>query len=93
MKKQKKQRKASDFIRKAPAEVSQRDAEAARISLEERIRQRAFDIHLARGSIEGRDLDDWLQAEREITAEVDEASVASQDRNGSSASLPNTGRM
>jgi hypothetical protein len=30
------------------------------------IRQRAFEIHLERGGIHGCDLDDWLQAEREL---------------------------
>ena len=32
----------------------------------EEIRQRAFEIHVERGGIYGCDLDDWLQAEREI---------------------------
>ena len=30
------------------------------------IRQRAFEIHSERGGIHGCDLDDWLQAEREL---------------------------
>ena len=30
------------------------------------IRERAFEIHLERGGIHGCDLDDWLQAEREL---------------------------
>jgi len=30
------------------------------------IRQRTFEIHIERGGIHGRDLDDWLQAEREL---------------------------
>jgi hypothetical protein len=36
---------------------------------EERIRQRAHEIHKARGGGSGRELDDWLQAERELLAE------------------------
>jgi hypothetical protein len=32
----------------------------------EEIRQRAFEIHVERGGIHGYDLDDWLQAEREL---------------------------
>jgi len=32
----------------------------------EQIAQRAFEIHVERGGIHGRDLDDWLQAEREL---------------------------
>jgi hypothetical protein len=30
------------------------------------IRRRAFEIHIERGGIHGCDLDDWLQAEREL---------------------------
>lgn len=30
------------------------------------IAQRAYDLYLTRGAGEGHDLDDWLQAEREI---------------------------
>jgi hypothetical protein len=32
----------------------------------EEIRQRAYEIHIERGGIHGCDLDDWLQAEREL---------------------------
>jgi hypothetical protein len=34
----------------------------------EQIRQRAYEIHKARGGAAGRELDDWLQAERELQA-------------------------
>ena len=34
----------------------------------EQIRQRAREIYLARGGTPGRELDDWLQAERELQA-------------------------
>jgi Protein of unknown function (DUF2934) len=33
---------------------------------EQKIRRRAFAIYLERGSEPGRDLEDWLQAEREL---------------------------
>lgn len=36
------------------------------ISLQERIEARAHEIFLARGAEPGHELDDWLQAEREI---------------------------
>jgi len=36
-----------------------------------RIAKRAHDLYEARGGNAGRDLDDWLQAEREIDAESD----------------------
>ena len=32
----------------------------------EEIEQRAYEIYLARGCVDGYDQDDWLQAEREI---------------------------
>ena len=38
-----------------------------------RIAQRAHEIYDARGGQDGKDLDDWLQAEREIDAEIDAA--------------------
>ena len=34
-------------------------------SLDE-IRQRAYELHLERGCVHGRDQDDWLQAERDL---------------------------
>ena len=36
---------------------------------EREIRRRAFEIYLDRGSEPGRDLEDWLQAERELTTD------------------------
>lgn len=44
-------------------------------SLAERIRERAYELFCERGSDDGRDVDDWLMAEREIcwpAAELDE---------------------
>ena len=35
----------------------------------ERIRQRAHEIYLARGGLPGWELEDWLQAERELQQE------------------------
>ncbi len=32
----------------------------------EEIRRRAYEIHIERGGTPGRELDDWLQAEREL---------------------------
>jgi hypothetical protein len=40
-----------------------------RSTSEHEIRGRAYEIYLARGSQPGRELEDWLQAEREFTAE------------------------
>ena len=38
----------------------------------ERIATRAFEIYEARGGEHGQDLDDWLQAEQQIDAEIGE---------------------
>ena len=35
----------------------------------ERIARRAYELYLARGASEGEAMDDWLAAEREITAD------------------------
>jgi hypothetical protein len=40
----------------------------APVSLEERIRTRAYALYLERGGQEGSDVDDWLRAEAEILA-------------------------
>ena len=36
------------------------------LSLEERIRRRAYELSVQRGNQSGSELDDWLQAEEEI---------------------------
>jgi hypothetical protein len=38
-------------------------------SPEDEIRTRAYELFLARGAQPGREMEDWLQAERELTAE------------------------
>jgi hypothetical protein len=37
--------------------------------LKSKVRQRAFELYQERGSEEGRELDDWLRAEEEITSQ------------------------
>jgi hypothetical protein len=58
-----------------------RTVERQPLTLEEKIRQRAHQIYLNRGSRNGSDLDDWLQAEREVLKAredaIDEASMES----------------
>ena len=39
------------------------------ISVEERIRRRAYELYVVRGGEHGHDIDDWLQAETELMAE------------------------
>ena len=41
-----------------------------RSARDEEIRHRAYEIYLERGEQPGRDLDDWLQAERELEGGV-----------------------
>ena len=43
---------------------------------EHEIRRRAFEIYLERGSEPGRDLEDWLQAERELTTDKSKTASA-----------------
>jgi Protein of unknown function (DUF2934) len=47
--------------------------------LEERIRERAFEIYESRGMAEGHELDDWLQAKNEILGVV-KSSVPQEPR-------------
>jgi hypothetical protein len=54
-----------------PQETSPRVAETGVVSAPnserfEEIRRRAYEIYLERGEQPGRELDDWLQAEREL---------------------------
>jgi hypothetical protein len=48
--------------------------ESANIPVQERIRQRAYDLYLQRGGADGSADDDWLQAETEMAAEFDQKS-------------------
>ena len=44
------------------------------------IAKRAHEIYEARGGTHGCDLDDWLQAERELKAEAGQAPIVHSDR-------------
>lgn len=46
-----------------------RDPRRTGPSLEE-IRMRAYEIYMERGQIDGQDVNDWLQAEKELTANI-----------------------
>ncbi len=46
--------------------MAARSIAESHLDLEKRIRTRAHEIYLARGGGHGSDLEDWLQAEREI---------------------------
>jgi hypothetical protein len=49
-----------------PAPARTRKSTTKTLSLEERIRQRAYELYVRRGNQSGSDLDDWLRAEQEI---------------------------
>ena len=65
-----------------PAHAPAKESTVPTLSLEERIRRRAYERYVKRGNESGSDFDDWLQAEEEILwadgdARVDEASEES----------------
>jgi hypothetical protein len=57
----------SEAASKKPNQSGQQPSRLSRIA------RRAHEIYEARGGQDGRDLDDWLQAEREIDAEIEAA--------------------
>ncbi len=50
----------------APIQAPAEDTPSNHVPSCEEIRLRAYEIYLERGGIPGNDLDDWLQAEREL---------------------------
>ena len=69
------------MIAKGTSRAKETPIESASIEtlpLEEKIRRRAYELYLERGSQPGSELDDWLRAEAEILrakdAAIDEAS-------------------
>ena len=56
-------------IEPTPAETSVEEEEGLHDSThEQEIRNRAYEIYLQRGEQPGYEVDDWLQAERELTS-------------------------
>jgi hypothetical protein len=49
-----------------PALAKTREVSLGKPARDEEIRRRAYEIYLERGEQSGRELDDWLQAEREL---------------------------
>jgi len=58
-----------------PRPKEQQISQDAETDLQERIRCRANEIYLERGGKHGSDLDDWLQAEKEILGQEIDHSV------------------
>lgn len=57
---------SSRSVRQTQSAVLQ-PSKARRQPTEGEIRQRAYEIYLKRGENHGQDLEDWLQAEKELT--------------------------
>jgi Protein of unknown function (DUF2934) len=55
---------------KAQVEVTLPHDETRSSEREESIRRRAYELFLERGQVSGQELDDWLQAEREIEGKI-----------------------
>src|SRR2546429_19573 len=49
-----------------PTPARARKPQIETLSLEERVRRRAYELYVQRGNQSGSELDDWLQAEEEI---------------------------
>jgi hypothetical protein len=49
-----------------PAPARAKELAIEELSLEERVRRRAYELYVERGNESGSELDDWLQAEEEI---------------------------
>ena len=58
-----------------PSHDTDRDNAGQPPSRMARIAQRAHEIYEARGGLDGKAMDDWLQAEREIDAEIEAANA------------------
>ena len=56
-------------VAKAQASI-QREEDQAVFGLADLIRERAYQLYCESGRIEGRDVENWTQAERELNAEL-----------------------
>jgi hypothetical protein len=78
--------KRRDFMKKYHAARNIYDESNIRTAAQERasapsedeIRQRAFEIHVTRGGTHGSDVDDWLQAERELNGKYNSTTKSPQ---------------
>ncbi len=59
-----------------PSITPKSDEPSVLIPIEQQIRQRAYGLYERRGRTDGHDLDDWLQAEREIKGKQANAAAA-----------------
>ena len=54
-------------IKQSSTEVGKGERPVDKSAREQEIQRRAYEIYLERGELPGHDLDDWLQAERELS--------------------------
>jgi hypothetical protein len=67
-----------DEIEKKPSTLAPKsDEPTVLIPIEKQIQQRAYELYEQRGRTDGHDLEDWLQAEREIKGRLGSAATAS----------------
>ena len=66
----KQQRNEITEPRATSAHAETGEVSAGNLARDEEIRRRAYEIYLERGEQTGHELDDWLQAERELAREV-----------------------
>jgi DUF2934 family protein len=59
-----------------PAPARAKELAIEELSIEERIRRRAYELYVERGNESGSELDDWLQAEEEIRRAEEAAAKA-----------------
>ena len=57
-----------------PASARAKEPPTETLSVEERVRSRAYELYVLRGNESGSELNDWLQAEEEIL-EAQEATI------------------
>jgi hypothetical protein len=65
-----KSRKGAPRTAKSPAGPSGKQSPRSTGPNLEEIRLRAYEIYVERGRTDGRELDDWLQAEKELVASL-----------------------
>ena len=61
--------------RRKAAKPAQADLQTETSISEAEIARRAFEVYCARGGQHGRDLEDWLQAERELRTQVTQTAL------------------
>lgn len=65
-----------------PKKGKDQPAAAPQMSTEERIRRRAHEIYVQRGGTEGSEMEDWLQAEREIRGSEEAKDISRSEGEG-----------